>query len=604
MSPVRRSTVHLLIGLALIATALAVSPPRAGAGEVIGSRFPTEETFVDQTYRDLLGRGPDAGGLAFWSTELRRGLTPEAFVEQLLLSPEFGGTIAPVVRLYSSVFGRLPDEGGLRFWVGERRAGDSLERLTQRFIAGAEFDELAAAASTEQLVAAVYGRSLGRTPDAGGLVFWTDGINNGTFTLERFIVEVSESPEHQALTDSSVLAVLVYLGLQQRTPEPGGFAFWTEQLDAGLPLSAFVANVLALPEYRSRFAAAPTLTTTVVAEGLTVPWDIESLPGGSVLATTRSGGLVLLEPGEPAQSITLELDDFWANGETGLMGLAVDPGFTDNRRIYTCQGHDRPREVQVIAWILDLASRTATRVADPLVGGLPITTGRHGGCQLEFDRDGHLFIGTGDSAVGTHPQNLGSLGGKVLRVDPRTGGPAPGNPFENAADENQRLVWTFGHRNVQGLALRPGTNEMWSLEHGPSVDDEVNRLTEPGANAGWNPVPGYNEAVPMTDLRLGANVFEAAWSTGRPTLALSGGDWTDHPDWGAWDNALGVAALKNQTLRLLFFNDDGLYLGQRVIIDGEFGRLRAVHQAADGSLYITTSTGNDRIIKVTPTLAD
>jgi glucose/arabinose dehydrogenase len=604
MSSVRRSAVHIVIGLAMVAASLITSPAPAGAGEVIDSRFPTEETFVDQTYRDLLGRGPDAGGLAFWSNELRRGLAPEAFVEQLLLSPEFGGTIAPVVRLYSSVFGRLPDEGGLRFWVGERRAGDSLERLTARFIAGAEFDDLAAAATTEQLVAAVYGRSLGRTPDAGGLAFWTDGINDGTFTLERFIVEVSESPEHQALTNSSVLAFLVYLGLQQRTPEPGGFAFWTGRLDAGLPLSSFVANVLTLPEYRSRFAVAPTLSTTVVAEGLTIPWDVESLPDGSVLATTRSGGLIILEPGEAAQGITLDLDDFWANGETGLMGLAVDPDFESSQRIYTCQGHTSPREIQVIAWNLDVPGRAATRVADPLVGGLPITTGRHGGCQLEFDREGHLYIGTGDSAVGTHPQNLGSLAGKVLRVDPQTGGPAAGNPFVTATNQNQRLIWTYGHRNVQGLALRPGTNEMWSLEHGPSVDDEVNRLTRPGGNAGWNPVPGYNESVPMTDTRLGPDVFEAAWSTGRPTLALSGGDWTDHPNWGAWDNALGVAALKNQTLRLLFFNAEGLYLGQRVIIDGEFGRLRAVHQAADGSLYITTSTGSDRIIRVTPTLAD
>ncbi len=604
MHQVRRSAVRIAIGLAVMAAALVASPPSAGAGELIGGRFPTEETFVDQTYRDLLGRGPDAGGLAFWANEIRGGLAPEGFVEQLLLSPEFGGTIAPVVRLYSSVFGRLPDEGGLRFWVGERRSGDSLERLTQRFIAGAEFEELTAAATTEEVVAAVYGRSLGRTPDAGGLAFWTDGINDGTFTLERFIVEVSESPEHRELSDSSVLAVLVYLGLQQRTPEPGGFAFWTGQLDAGLPLSTFVANVLTLPEYQSRFAVAPTLSATVVAEGLTVPWDVESLPDGSVLATTRSGGLVLLPPGGAAQGITLELDDFWANGETGLMGLAVDPDFADNQRIYTCQGHNSPREIQVIAWSLDVDLRAATRVADPLVGGLPITTGRHGGCQLEFDREGHLFIGTGDSAVGTHPQNLGSLGGKVLRVDPQTGGPAPGNPFETSANLNQRLIWTYGHRNVQGLALRPETNEMWSLEHGPSRDDEVNRLVQPGGNAGWNPVSGYNESVAMTDTRLGANVFGAAWSTGSPTLAVSGGDWTNHPSWGAWNNALGMAALKNQTLRLLFFNDEGLYLGQRVIIDGEFGRLRAVHQAADGSLYITTSTGNDRIIRVTPTLSD
>lgn len=594
----RRPVNVVLLAIALLAASVGIAPP-AGAAELIDGRFPTEETFVDQTYRDLLGRSPDAGGLAFWANEIRAGLPPENFVEQILLSPEFGGTIAPVVRLYDSVFGRLPDEEGLRFWVDEFRGGDSLERLTERFIVGAEFDELTNAATTEDVVAAVYGRSLGRTPDAGGLAFWVDGVDSGQFTLERFIVEVSESPEHQELTDSRVKAVLVYLGLQQRTPEPGGLAFWTERLDDGLPLRAFVADVLALPEYRSRFATAPTLTTEVVASGLSIPWDIESLPDGSLLVTERPGRLQLIPAGggDPVQ-IDLDDDDFWSNGETGLMGLAVDPAFADNRRFYTCQGHQSPREIQVVSWQLD--GTTAQRVANPLVGGLPIGTGRHGGCQLEFGTDGALFIGTGDAASGSLPQNLGSLGGKVLRVDPATGGPAAGNPFEDSGNAAQQLIWTYGHRNVQGLALRPGTNEMWSVEHGPSVDDEVNRLTQPGGNAGWNPVPGYNESVPMTDFSLGSNVFGAAWSTGSSTLALSGGDFTNSADWGAWDNALAVAALKNQTLRLLFFNDEGLYLGQRTILDGEFGRLRAVHQAPDGSLYVSTSTGDDRIIRITP----
>lgn len=592
-----------MLAAAVFATVLAAAAP-VGAGEVVDGRFPTEETFVDQTYRDLLGRSPDTGGLQFWADELRSGLAPEAFVEQILLSPEFGGTIAPVVRLYNSVFGRLPDDGGLRFWIGEFRGGDSLERLTQRFIASAEFDELANAATSAEVVAAVYGRSLGREPDPQGLAFWTDGIESGQFSLERFIVEVSESPEHQALTSSRVQAVLVYLGLQQRTPEPGGLAFWTDQLDNGLPLQTFLANVLALPEYRGRFAVAPTLQYEQVASGLTTPWDIESLPDGSLLITERPGRLQLVASGQPPQEIAMDASDFWVNGETGMMGLAIDPDFANNNRFYTCQGHSNPREIQVIAWILDTGNATASRAADPLVGGLPITTGRHGGCQLEFGADGFLFVGTGDAAIGSTPQNLQSLGGKVLRVDPLTGGPAPDNPFEAAADADQRRVWTYGHRNVQGLALHPRTDEMWSVEHGPSRDDEVNRLVQPGGNAGWNPVPGYNEAVPMTDVLLGGNVFSPAWATGSPTLALSGGDWTSGADWGAWDNALAVAALKNQTLRLLFFNDEGLYLGQRTIVDGEFGRLRAVHQSPDGSLYVSSSTGNDRIIRITPTLPD
>ncbi len=153
--------VSTVLVLALTAAALVTAPTPAAAGEVVDGRFPTEEAFVDQTYRDLLSRGPDAGGMTFWADRIRAGLPPEAFVEQLLLSPEFGGVIAPVVRLYSSVFDRRPDADGLRFWIAQRRAGMTLERMASHFVASAEFDDLAAATTTEEYIAAVYRRSLG-----------------------------------------------------------------------------------------------------------------------------------------------------------------------------------------------------------------------------------------------------------------------------------------------------------------------------------------------------------------------------------------------------------------------------------------------------------
>ena len=187
----------------------------------------------------------------------------------------------------------------------------------------------------------------------------------------------------------------------------------------------------------------------------------------------------------------------------------------------------------------------------------------------------------------------------MLRIVAATGDPAPNNPFIGSANATTRLIYTYGHRNIQGLAARPGTEQMWSVEHGPTVDDEVNLLPA-GGNAGWNPVPGYNESVPMTDFSL-PDAFAPAWSTGSSTLALSGGEWFDDPSWGAWNGGLAVAALKNQTLRLLFFSPEGVYLGQKTILDGEFGRLRAVQQAADGSIYVTTSRGDDQIVRLTAT---
>lgn len=595
----QRVRLVVAITAAAVLVPLVVTTP-ASAGEVIDGRFPTEESFVDQAYRDFLQRGPDAAGLNFWADEIRRGVPAEELVEQLLVSEEFQGTIAPIVRLYSSVFDRQPDLAGLRFWISKRREGTPLPVLADAFLASAEFDELAAANSTDEVVAAIYGRSLGREPDAAGLAFWIGEIDSGKLTLGEFVAIVSESPENQVRQFSTVIATLMYLGVLQRTPEEDGLVYWAAQIDDGLAIDSFAGTVMGLAEYRARFAERPMIATEVVATGLTIPWDVESLPDGTVILTERPGGLHVIPPGGSVRELAADLGDLWANGETGMLGLAVDPAFEDNRRIYTCQGHTSPREIQVIAWTLDAGLTTATRVVDPLVSGIPVSTGRHGGCQLEFDAEGNLYIGTGDAAVGSLPQNLTSLGGKVLRVDPATGNAASGNPFEGSTNANQRLIYTYGHRNVQGLGLRPGTNEMWSVEHGPSVNDEVNRLTVPGGNAGWNPVPGYNEAVSMTNFGLGGTVFGAAWATGGSTLALSGGDWTSSPAWGAWDGALGVAALKNQTLRLLFFNDEGLYLGQRTILDGEFGRLRAVHQSSDGSLYVSTSTGNDRVIRITP----
>jgi glucose/arabinose dehydrogenase len=243
----------------------------------------------------------------------------------------------------------------------------------------------------------------------------------------------------------------------------------------------------------------------------------------------------------------------------------------------------------------------ATRANDPLFGGLPIGAGRHGGCQLDIDQAGALTVGTGDSAVGSLPQNLASLGGKTLRVNRFSGDAWPSNPFSGSSNPDTARILSYGHRNVQGVTIHPDTGEVWTVEHGPSRDDEVNRIVA-GGNYGWNPVPGYNESVPMTDTSEFPGAITAAWSTGAPTLALSGASFLSSNSWGSWRNGLAVTALKNQSLRILFFTADGRYRGQRQVIDGEYGRLRAVAEGPDGSLYITTSNGagQDKVLQVTP----
>ena len=326
------------------------------------------------------------------------------------------------------------------------------------------------------------------------------------------------------------------------------------------------------------------------------PWDLDFTPDETMLFTQRSGILSARLTDGTVQTVTADFSDFRASGEGGFMAILVDPNFNANRRFYTCQTHFSPREVQVIAWTINTDYTEATRVSDPLVGGIP-GGGRHSGCRLRFGPSGYLWIATGDGVNGTNPQDLTSLGGKVLRVNASTGTGAPGNPFTSAP-----LVYTYGHRNVQGLARRPCTSQMWSVEHGPFIDDEINLLVSAG-NYGWDPVPSYNESVPMTDTVKFPNAVEAKWSSGSPTLATSGAIFLEGSQWGDWEGRFVVASLKDSTLRIFEFANDGAFVNQVVVseLDGTYGRLRTPMMGPDGALFVTTSNGsNDRILRVAP----
>ena len=146
----------------------------------------------------------------------------------------------------------------------------------------------------------------------------------------------------------------------------------------------------------------PALDVAVVAEGLDHPWDVAQAPDGTLLLGERAGGFTAVLPDGTVRELDADLGDLFATGETGLMGLVLDPGFAQNRRLYSCQGvvEDGGAEIQVIAWTVDAGWTTATRVADPLVDDLPANEriGRHGGCRLRFDPAGALLVGTGDTA--------------------------------------------------------------------------------------------------------------------------------------------------------------------------------------------------------------
>jgi aldose sugar dehydrogenase len=344
------------------------------------------------------------------------------------------------------------------------------------------------------------------------------------------------------------------------------------------------------PAGSSTVAAAPALDVSIVADGFDHAWDVVQAADGTLLVDERAGGFTAVLPDGTVREVAADFDDLFADGETGLMGLALDPGFEDIRRFYSCQG-SQDGEIVVLGWTMAPDWGSATRVADPLVGGLPLNerSGRHGGCRLTFAPDGTLLVGTGDTAEGTVAQDPRSPGGKVLRVDPATG---------------ERQFWTLGHRNVQGLAVRPGTDQVFAVEHGPDRDDEVNLLRE-GGNYGWDPDGGgsYDESVPMTDPAIDGAI-PAVWSSGEPTLATSGATFVTGDEWGAYDGLLLVALLKAQGVLALRLDDAGALQEEFRIpeLEGVGGRLRSVVQGTDGALYLTTDNGGgeDQLMRVTP----
>ncbi len=335
------------------------------------------------------------------------------------------------------------------------------------------------------------------------------------------------------------------------------------------------------------------LDVTPIISGLDKPWDIAWLPNGTVLVTERPGRLNVYVNGVDATPFVIEPDDVVAAVEGGMMGLEVDPNLETNGYASVCMVADAggATDVRLRRYTLATPSGDIAVAQSDIVTAIPYSWGRHCGCRPRFGPDGYLWVGTGDAAINTTPQDDDSLGGKVLRVD-RNGAAAPGNP-------GGHLWFSKGHRNIQGLAFRSADDLRVSVEHGPKVDDELNLLV-PG-NFGWAPLPDYDEGVPMTDLDRFPGAVEAFWSSGSSTLALSGATFLEGNAWRDWDGVLAVAALRTTHLHIFFVTSGAQVTDEFRVIEDE-GRLRSPRQGPDGLLYVTTDNPDGKILKVTPVL--
>lgn len=303
----------------------------------------------------------------------------------------------------------------------------------------------------------------------------------------------------------------------------------------------------------------------VLAENLEVPWAIDIAEDGRIFFTERPGRIRVIENGtllEPAAFINVE-----QNGESGLLGLALHPNFTENHLLYIY--HTYSNGSNVLNQVLMLTESDNQIVESKvIIDGIPAADRNDGG-RIEFGPDGKLYIATGDARQPDLAQNAGSLAGKILRLNP-DGTIPEDNPFEGSP------VYSYGHRNIQGLAWHPVTGELYASEHGAEGNDEVN-VIRPGANYGW----------PIEDCEAGR--FEEPIMCFSPAVAPAG-IAIPASDALGYQNDVLLATLKAQHLRLI--GQDGV---ESNVLTG-FGRIRDVAEGPDGSLYVATSNRDGRAI--------
>lgn len=353
----------------------------------------------------------------------------------------------------------------------------------------------------------------------------------------------------------------------------------------------------------STSAAAPSLSTRTVQSGLVIPWDLAFAPDGQMFVTERPGRVRVYASGRPGAALlaTTTLSGVRAEGEAGVMGIAVDHLFRSNRLIYVCASrmYDGQWLNQVIRykvgsnwkltfdrWIIRLGMRANTI---------------HNGCAVEEGPDQKIWVSMGDANVSSRAQNPNSLNGKILRVG-RDGSIPTDNPVW-PGEGSPSLVFSIGHRNPQGIAFQPKSNRPYAIEHGPEKDDEINWIRA-GRNYGWPCVTGTNNSYqPGTSgCPSGTTAFtQPVWSTEGPTLATSNGVFVRN-QWDSWNAHLMVSTLKQEDVRRFTVDSTGRPATYRAtLFDGRWGRLRATVLGPGYQLYLTTSNGsNDRVIRITP----
>ena len=335
-------------------------------------------------------------------------------------------------------------------------------------------------------------------------------------------------------------------------------------------------------------------TVNILTHSLKRPWGIGMLPDGRLLITEKAGVMrIVTLKGEVSEPIT-GLPEVNASGQGGLLDVAIDPDFKNNRMLYWTFSERTP-EGNLTAVAKGKLAADEKQVQDVTVvyRATPAYNGNlHYGGRLLIDAAGNLVLSTGErSDLVTRPQAqmLNSALGKIIRVT-NEGKPAPGNPFIGK-DNVRPELYSYGHRNVQGLAFHPVTGDLWESEMGPKGGDEVNRI-QPGHNYGW-PVIGYG--LEYSGQKVGEGITQKEgmeqpvyyWD---PVLSPSGITFYSGDQIPEWKNNLFVAGLNsNHIARLVIVNNK--VTGEERLLAGEGQRFRDVAEGKDGALYAITDEG-------------
>jgi glucose/arabinose dehydrogenase len=333
---------------------------------------------------------------------------------------------------------------------------------------------------------------------------------------------------------------------------------------------------------------------TEVASGLNHPWGIAFLPDGSALITERKGGLRHMKAdGELSAPIT-GLPAAVDRGQGGMLGLAIHPNFAENQEVYVClsvAGEGGTSSEVHKGTLNDGALTNVTRVFEALP---KVDTGFHFGCRVTFDQAGHVYISLGDrGSFKEASQETDAHFGKVVRIT-QDGQPVADNPFiDGPAPE----VYTYGHRNVQGMTMHPETGAIWTHEHGPKGGDEINILSK-GDNYGWPSITygvNYNGSI-ITD-KTEMDGMEQPLTYWDPSIAPSGMMFYTAEMFPEWQGDLFIGSLKFRYLKHLEMDGDKI-VSQNNLLEGLDYRIRDVAQGPDGSIYVITDAADGKVLKL------